>query len=381
MIKTAVIGAGYIGMVHLETLMRIPGIQVQAVAEANEGLRNTLAAKFNVPVVTADYRRILDDPEIVAVHNCTPNHVHFEINQAIAQAGKHIMSEKPLCVTSEESRVLNDLVAKKNLVNGINFCYRYYPTVQEAAARVRRGDIGAVQEIVGAYLQDWLLYETDYSWRLEKKYAGGSNTVADIGCHWFDLAQFVSGAKISEVMADLHTFVPVRKRPKGTVLTFAKDDKMEYDDIKIELEDYASILLHFDNGARGVTTVSELCAGRKCALDVQLYGSKSALSWSHEDPAVLWQGRRDEACGLFRENPIQQDPSTRRFARLPSGHPMGYFDAVLNLFNDFYTLVRAKQKNEKCDIQIPDFAVGHNQMQIIEAVLKSQKEGRWVKVG
>ena len=379
MLKVGVIGAGYIGLVHVETLMRMPGVEVAAVADSSERQLASVAAIHPGLTVTTDHRKLLGNRDIVAIHNCTPNNVHFSINQAALKAGKHLLSEKPLSLTSDQAKKLLDLAEAKGLRHAVHFCYRYYPTVQEIAARVRGGEIGAVREVLGHYLQDWLMYDTDYSWRLDPKVSGRANTVADIGSHWFDLAQFLSGARIVEVMADLNTFVPKRRRPKGGALTFAGKQKGRTEAVDIKVEDYASILLHFDNGARGATTVSQLCAGRKCTIDLQLYGSKAALAWNHERPELLWKGERDQACEVLRENPLLQSPSTRRFARLPSGHPMGYFDAVLNLFSEFYAQVRGDRRARGQTPAPPDFNDGLDQMRIVEAVLESHRTKRWVR--
>jgi len=380
MLEVGVVGAGYIGLVHVETLMRLPGVKVVGLADTSEAQLAAVAARHPELRVTTRYRDLLRDPNIAAIHNCTPNNVHFPINQAALKAGKHLLSEKPLALTSDQAERLLDLAEAKGLRHAVHFCYRYYPTVQEIAARVRRGEIGTVREVLGQYLQDWLMYDTDYSWRLDPKVSGKANSVADIGSHWFDLAQFLSGAKIVEVMADLNTFVPKRRRPKGAALTFAGKQKGRTESVDIKVEDYASILLHFDNGARGATTVSQLCAGRKCTIDVQLYGAKAALAWNHERPELLWKGERDQASEVLRENPLLQSPSTRRFARLPSGHPMGYFDAVFNLFSEFYAQVRGDRRPRSQAPAPPDFAVGLDQMRIVEAVLQSHRTRRWVKV-
>ena len=221
MLKVGVIGAGYIGLVHVETLMRMPGVEVVAVADSNEAQLASVARLHPGLRVTTDYRTLLRDREIAAIHNCTPNHAHYTVNRAVLNADKHLLSEKPLALSSDQAKRLLDLAEARGLKHAVHFCYRYYPTVQEIAARVRSGEIGRVREVLGHYLQDWLMYDTDYSWRLDPKVSGRSNTVADIGSHWFDLAQFLSGAKIVEVMADLNTFVPKRRRPKGAALTFA----------------------------------------------------------------------------------------------------------------------------------------------------------------
>jgi predicted dehydrogenase len=379
MFQVAVIGTGYIGAVHLETLLRVPGVRLKALVDSKLELGRQLADKYGIPTVFQDYRALLDDPDIQVVHNCTPNHLHFEINQALLEAGKHVMSEKPLALDSGQARALRDLAADKGRLTGINFCYRYYPAVQEAAARVRSGAVGKVYSVFGAYFQDWLLYETDYNWRLDKQVSGASNTIADIGSHWFDLAQFVAGLKIVEVMADLRTILPVRKK-STSVLSFARQSAADVQDVPVEVDDYGAVLLRFENGAAGAFMASQLCAGRKCTIDLQVYGSQAAFAWNHENPSRLWIGRREQANELFIENPLQQQPSTARFARLPSGHPMGYFDTMYNLFADFYQAIRLKEAGQAPGYTWPDFQDGFEEMAIVEAVLKSHAEGRWVRV-
>jgi predicted dehydrogenase len=381
MVKVAVIGAGYIGKVHLETLLRIPGVEVKALVDANVAFAQELAERYRVNQVTGNYQELLNDPEIMVYHNCTPNHLHFEINKTLIEAGKHVLSEKPLSITCGQAEILKGLAVAKDVVTGVNFCYRYYPAVQEAAARIQAGNIGKIRTIMGSYLQDWLLFDTDYSWRLDKAISGASNTVADIGSHWCDLAQFVSGAKITEVMADLKTLIPVRKKSRHAGLTFSKNkNEGKYMEVPVEVDDYASVLVHFDNGACGAFTVCQLAAGRKCTIDLQIYGSESSLAWNHEHPNQLWIGHRDSTNEILIENPLQQMESTKHYALLPAGHPLGYHDAVYNLFNDFYRAISSKEKNCAVDYQWPDFTDGYREMKIVEAVLQSHAEKRWVKV-
>lgn len=371
MIGVAVVGLGYIGKVHLQTLLRIPGVKVQALVGSSRLERvKKLADTFGVPRGTDDYRELLEDPTIQVVHNCTPNHLHYPINKAFLEAGKHILSEKPLATSSQETEELARLAEERDLLTGINFCYRYYPAVQEAAERVRRGELGEVHTVVGAYLQDWLLYDTDYDWRLERSATGQTNVIGDIGSHWFHLAQFVTGSRITEVMADLKTTLPVRKRPV----------EGGYEEYEVRVEDYGSVLVHFANGASGVFTVSQLCAGRKCFIDLQVYGREAALAWNHERSTELWIGHRRQPNQIMMESPQLQHADTRRFALLPTGHPMGYHDAVYNLFRDFYHNLTLKLAGKEPEHPLPDFAEGHRELLITEAILQSHREKRWVQI-
>ena len=384
MLAVAVIGTGYIGKVHLETLLRVPGVQVKALADSNLALAQELGRQYGIPRVVADYRDLLDDPQLVAFHNCTPNHLHYAINCDLLEAGKHLLSEKPLSVTAQQARRLRDLAQAQDLLTAINFCYRYYPSVQEAAARVRLGELGRVHTVFGAYFQDWLLYETDYNWRLDKALSGESNTVADIGSHWLDLAQFVSNARITEVMADLRTVHPVRRRSRAGLLSFARqpgEAQPDWEDIAVEVDDYGSVLVHFENGAAGAFSVCQECAGRKCTIDLQVYGTRASLAWNHEHPAQLWLGQRDAANQVLLENPLLQHESTARFARLPSGHPMGYYDAVYNLFSEFYHGLARRKSGEPVQAGWPDFQDGYEEMAIIEAILHSHRTRAWATVG
>ncbi|MFH2069243.1 MAG: Gfo/Idh/MocA family oxidoreductase [Candidatus Omnitrophota bacterium] len=379
--RVAVIGTGYIGTVHLEQLLRLPNVVIAGIADKNSGLAVEAARRYNIGKIYQNAAEAITDRTIDVIHNCTPNNFHYEINRQSLEAGKQVFSEKPLALSAKESSKLMRLAKKNQAVTAINFCYRYYPVVQEAAVRIARGEIGTIYNIMGNYLQDWLLYPTDYSWRLEPSMAGASNIVGDLGSHWCDLAQFVSGLKITGVMAELKTILPVRKRPKNKeILTFSTASDIDYKDVKISLDEYGALLLRFDNGACGTFTTSQLAAGRKCNIDLQIYGSESSLAWNHERSAELWIGHRDEPNQIFFESPNLQAPETRRFARLPSGHPMGYMDAILNLFKDFYTAIELREKNRKPGFRHPDFQAGHEEMLILEAAIRSRRKGAWAKV-
>jgi predicted dehydrogenase len=379
-IKIGVIGAGYIGLVHLEMLRRIPEAEAVAVADTDRNLARRAADKLGISRVYGDADALLADPEVEVVHVCAPNNVHFDINRKAILAGKDILSEKPLALDARESGELLRLAGERGTLTGIDFCYRYYPAVQEAAARVRRGDLGQVRAFVGHFLQDWLFYDTDYSWRLDPAVAGRANVAADLGSHWCDLVQFVTGLRIVEVMSELHTCVPVRKKPKAGPLSFAARREGETEDVSIELDDYAALFLRLENGARGNFTTCQVCAGRKVDLELQVFGSRESYAWSHVHPNALWIGRRDRGNETFYESSQLQAPETARFAALPTGHPMGYHDAVYNLFREFYAAAAAKREGRPFTASFPGFAAGHEAMRIIDAAVASSRAGHWVRV-
>jgi predicted dehydrogenase len=379
-IKVGLIGTGYIGMVHLEMLRRLEGVEVAAVADTNEDLARRAAGKFGIPKIHASASALIADTDVEVVHNCAPNNVHFEINAEAVRAGKQVLSEKPLALDSRESGELVRLAETHGTLTAIDFCYRYYPVVQEAAARARRGDLGEVRAFMGHFLQDWLFFETDYSWRLDPAVAGAANVVADLGSHWCDLVQFVTGRKIVEVMAELHTCLPKRRRPKGGVLSFGAGGAGDSEEVDIELDDYASLFLRLDNGARGSFTTCQAAAGRKVDLEFQVFGSKESYAWSHVHPNALWIGRREKGNETFYESSVLQAPETRKYATLPTGHPMGYHDAVYNLFRDYYEALAAKRAGKPVQATFPDFRTGHEMMCVIDAAVRSHASGGWIKV-
>ena len=225
MVNVGLIGTGYIGPIHLNALARIGGVKVKRVADVNGELARKAAADYNIEQSGTDWREVVRDPGIDVIHNCTPNKYHFEINKEALNQGKQVFTEKPLCMDLKEADELVNLAEKKKAVTGIGFCYRYFPAVQEMAARVRRGDAGAVRLVTGTYFQDWLSRETDWTWRLLASESGESNITADLGSHWFDLVQFATGLEVRQVIGDLATLIPVRKRPKRQVLAFEKVER------------------------------------------------------------------------------------------------------------------------------------------------------------
>jgi predicted dehydrogenase len=379
-IKAGIIGTGFIGPAHVEALRRLGFIEVAAVAEANEGLAKQKAEALAIPKAYGDYRQLLADKGIQVVHNCTPNHLHFQVNKDILAAGKHVISEKPLAMTTAESKELVRLANESGLINGVSFNYRYYPLIQHARAMVKNGQVGDVFALHGSYLQDWLYLPTDWNWRLIPEFSGESRAVADVGSHWCDLMQFVTGQTITKVFADLRTVHKTRMKPKKEVETYAGKQltPSDYEPQEINTEDYASVLFELSGGAHGVFTVCQVAAGRKNRLYFELDGSKCALAWDQEKPEEMWIGYRDKANETFVKDPSLLAESAREYAHYPGGHPEGYPDGPKNFFRNVYRAVAAGKM--PADPDWSTFVDGHKEVAICEAVLASHRAQKWVNV-
>ena len=380
-IKAGIIGVGYIGISHVEAIRRIGFAELVGVTDANTELARTRSAEYHIPKCYATAEELLADPEIRVVHNCTPNNLHLEINEKIIRAGKHVFSEKPLGKDSGESgRMLELLEKHPDIVNAVNFNYRMNPLVQEMRHRVRNGEIGAPRLVHGSYLQDWLLFDTDYNWRLEPEISGLSRCVADIGSHWMDSVQAVTGAKIVEVCADLATIVPTRKKPLRQVETFAVSAGGEFEEKAITTEDYGAVLFRMDNGARGVFHVSQVSAGRKCFLNFEIDGAKASLYWNQEQADQMWVGYRDRDNCLAMRNPNLMAPSGRQYTYLAAGHPEGWNDAFKNNIFAFYKFIGEGRVPGRDPADFATFADGHYIIRLTEAILESNEKRGWVRI-
>lgn len=381
-IKVGIIGTGFIGPTHIEAIRRLGFVEVVGLAETSQETAEKKAVELGIPKAYGDYREMLKVSEIQVVHNCTPNHLHFAINKEIILAGKHVVSEKPLAMNSKESAELLELAEKHDVIHAVNFNYRQHASIQNLQAKITNGDLGKVNLVLGSYLQDWLLYETDYNWRLAPEVGGKSRAVADIGSHWCDTVQFVTGKKIVEVFADLATVIPVRKKPTGNVATFGSKNKedMEYEDVLINTEDYASVLVRFEDGSRGVFTVSQVSAGRKNRLSFEINGSHSSVFWNQEEPEKLWIGHRDKANELLLADPTLFTAEARSAIHHPGGHNEGWPDALKNMMLNFYSFVREGKSLKTDKHKFATFVDGHISMCITDAILESHQLQKWVKV-
>jgi len=378
-IRAAVVGTGFIGPAHVEALRRL-GVEVTGIVGSSPERARPKAEALGIDRVYPDYEALLADDLVDVVHITSPNQLHFPMARGAIRAGKHVVCEKPLAMTSEESGELLRVAEEAGIVHAVNFNIRFYPICHEARERVARGDLGDLYITRGSYLQDWLLYDTDWNWRLEPEKGGRLRAVGDIGSHWLDLVTFVTGQHIEAVYADLKTFLPLRKRPSGPIDTFAGKELTpgDYVETPIETEDYATILLRWDSGARGVVTVSQVSAGRKNRLSFELNGSESSLAWDSERPNELWIGRRDGPNGVLLKDPALLTPAARRFAGYPGGHNEGFPDTFKALYQAVYSYIR--RRDEGREPGFPTFADGHEEMLIGEAVMKSVENGGWTTI-
>ncbi|HOL69944.1 MAG TPA: Gfo/Idh/MocA family oxidoreductase [Bryobacteraceae bacterium] len=377
-IRTAVIGTGFMGRVHTEAIRRLGNVEIAAVAGETEELAKSFGEQMGIENVTGDYRKVLADPSIEAVHVCTPNATHFPISKEAMLAGKHVLCEKPLAVSSEEARELMEIAREKKLANCLNHNLRYYPMVQQMRRMRENGELGEILVVQGTYSQDWLLYDTDWNWRIVAKDNGPLRVMGDIGSHWMDMVQHVTGLQITALCADLQTFHKTRKRPKQAVETFAGKTLRpeDYDEVPIDTEDFGAVLLRLGDRARGAFTASQVNVGCKNRLQIEIYGTKAGVIWNQERPDELWIGQRNSSNQIIIKDPSLMAEKARSFADLPGGHSEGYDDAHKQCFRRFYATIA----DRSAPVEYPTFADGYQMMRVLEKVLESAQKGAWVKI-
>jgi predicted dehydrogenase len=378
-INAAVVGAGFIGPVHAEGLRRA-GVNVVGILGVDAAESQRAAAELGIPKAYRSFDELLSDASVHSVHLAVPNRLHFEMARAAIRASKHVLCEKPLAMTSNQSAELVALAEGAKVAAGVSYNLRFYPLCQEAAVRVRGGEIGEVYHVCGSYVQDWLLLPTDYNWRVLADEGGALRAVADIGTHWLDLVHAVTGLEVEALCADLKTVFPVRKRPKGEVETFSAKaaPPRATEDVAIDTEDYGAVLLRFRGGARGILWVSQVTAGRKNCLRFEVAGAKQALAWCSERPEEMWIGRRESANGLLMRDPSLLSEGARLWTNYPGGHAEGFPDTFKQLFKAFYGAIAAGDTKSPA---FPSFADGHREIVLCEAILESHTSARWVEIG
>ena len=376
-VGTAVIGTGFIGTVHVEALRRI-GVHVRGVLGSTPERGAARAAALAVPRAYGSLDELLSDPTVQVVHVTSPNDLHAPQVRAVLAAGRHVVCEKPLALTSAESAELMNLATATDRVCAVNFNIRFYPVNQHVRQIVGAGELGAVRLVTGRYFQDWLLLESDWNWRLQPDRGGALRAIGDIGSHWLDLAAFLTGLRIRAVMADLATFVPVRREPTGPVETFATERAAATVPRDIATEDVATVLLRFDNGARGSVAVSQISAGRKNSLVYEIDGSEAAAAWDSEQPDQVWFGHRERANEILIRNPALMGSAGRAASALPGGHVEGFADTFGASFRAIYADVLAGRRSERP--VYATFADGHDEMLVGDAIAESARLGGWVDV-
>ncbi len=378
-IGVAVAGTGFIGPVHVEALKRL-GVQVTGILGSRPEKSEAARQRLGLPRAYAQFDDILADDAVQAVHLAVPNALHYDMAKRALLAGKHVMCEKPLAMNADESAELVDLAAQTGLHAGVCYNIRFYPLNLEARDRIRRGEVGTVFSVVGRYVQDWLLYDTDYNWRVLADQGGALRAVSDIGTHWMDLVCSITGLHVEAVFADLTTVHPVRKRPVGEVETFSgkRAAHQDVETVPVETEDCGSVLLRFEGGGRGVLWVSQVTAGRKNGLRYEIAGSKCALAWNSEQPNELWIGHRDQPNAVLMRDPALVADLARGSINYPGGHNEGFPDTFKQCFRAFYHAIDTGA--DPAEALYPTFEEGHREILLCDAILQSHREQRWVTV-
>jgi len=376
-VGAAVIGTGFIGTVHVEQLRRI-GVRVRGVLGSTPERGEARADALGVDRAYPSLEALLDDGSVDVVHVTSPNHLHVPQARQILEAGRHVVCEKPLAMAAADSASLVQLAERSGLVNAVNFNIRFYPLHQHVRELVASGALGDVRFVTGHYFQDWLLLQTDWNWRLEPDKGGSLRAVGDIGSHWLDLMTFLTGAQVTDVMADLTTFIPQRAQPRGPVETFSTERSTDTVEREMATEDTASILLRFANGARGAVSVSQISPGRKNSLRWEIDGSAGAAAWDSETPDHLWLGHRGQPNEILQRDPALMGAAGRAAAALPGGHVEGFDDTFGALFRAIYSDVIAGRPSERPPYAT--FADGHDEVLVGDAVAESARLGRWVEV-
>jgi predicted dehydrogenase len=376
--KAAVFGAGFVGRVHIEGLRRLGNVEVAAVVAIDDETARQLGEQLSIATTSSDYRRILEDPSIDAVHICTPNALHMPMAKDALAAGKHVICEKPLAVSSDEAR---QMVAAAEAAKRRNCTFhnlRFYPMVQQMRRMREAGDLGDIMVVQGTYSQDWLLYDTDWNWRVVRQDNGPSRCMADIGSHWCDMAEHVTGQRIASLCADLNTFHKTRKRPKGPIETFAGKTLTpeDYIETPVDTEDFGAVVFRMNQGARGAFTASQVSAGRKNGLSLEIFGSKCGVAWNQERPDELWIGNRNTPNQVMIKDPSLMKEGALSYADLPGGHSEGYDDTFKQVFRRFYRSI----EDPSAEPEYPQFVDGLRQLTVLEAEMASSEKRAWVDV-
>lgn len=387
-LRAGVIGTGFIGPVHIEALKRL-GVQVTAICGSTEKARAT-AEKWGIPEIYGDYdfRAMYQSPNVDVVHITSPNKVHVEQSIAALAAGKHVICEKPLGMNTRETarlvKAAEEARRRRGLVFAVNYMCRFFPAVLQMRAMVQRGDLGKIMHVQGHFFQDWLLCETDYNWRLLAREGGRLRAVGDIGTHWIDAVSFILGARVAGVFAHLETFHKTRFRPKGEVQTFAKVNREEMVRYKVDTEDFGSLLLKFGkarhafaDGVHANAAISQVAAGWKCSLYLGIYGTRASVQWDLQQPNEIVVGRRDEPNQILQRATAGFSEDVAGFTDYPGGHPEGFPDSHKMHSRAVYEHIASGGKTPVLFAGAED---GHHEVALCEAILKSARTGKWVRL-
>ncbi len=374
-LKAGVVGVGFIGAVHIEQLRRLGNVEV--VVLADEAGAQEKADALYVPHAYTNYKDMIDNEQLDCVHICTPNSTHYEIAMYAMERGVNVVCEKPMTCTVEEAEKLRAYAKEKGLVNAMNFNCRFYPMAYQMHQMVRSGEVGDIYTVHGGYLQDWLFLDTDYSWRLEPEFTGASRAFADIGSHWIDLVEYITGLRAVEVLADFAIFHKTRKKPTKEIATYSGMALRpeDYEEVPITTEDYATVLFHMENGACVSCNISQVFAGRKNQMIVSVAGSRCALHWDSENSNALWIGRRERDNGELVKDPSILDDGTKGVISYPGGHVEGFPDTFKQNFKKIYAAIAGGKPEDYAT-----FDDGLREMVLCEKIVESARERRWVSL-
>jgi len=378
MVKSVIVGSGMMGVVHSEALHRIPGAEVAAIADINEAAAKKYAQMLGIPKYYTDYKEMLAAEKPDIVHICTPNFLHYEVAKYAMEQGCGVYCEKPLALDSQQGEELSKLAKEKGVPNAVNFNYRNNAMLRDMHERIASGDAGKTYFVHGHYLQDWLMYDTDFSWRLDPARNGVSRSVADIGSHWFDTAQFTTGKKITKVFAKLSTVIPERIKPLAEVATFAANDG-KGEKVKIDSEDLAVIMVEFEDGTPGSVIVSQISGGHKNDLALEVDSSKYSMKWEQENADKLMVCDRVDGNRLIYASAGTVRGDAKRFAPIPEGHAVAWKDALLNGIREFYLAVMAGTYKDG-EQSYATFETGWYVLRLVDACLESSATQKWVEI-
>jgi predicted dehydrogenase len=375
------VGPGFIAAQHIEAVRRLGDVEVVAVAGSSVDSARRRAAEWFIDRAYGDYRELIADPDVDVVHNTTPNHLHLEVSLAALTARKHVISDKPLSDSAEHSRALWQAARRAGVAHVVTFNYRGNPLVQEARSMVSHGELGPLCYVHGQYLQDWLADERVYSWRLDPARGGSSSALRDIGSHWCDLAEHVTGLRIEAVLADLGTVVPEREVSRTAGGTFSRVTARGRRKIRVKSEDLATVLLRFRGGAKGCVAIGQVLPGHKNDLQLEVCGRNASVRWLQERQNELWVGRFGQPSSVIGKDPSILSADAARYAHLPAGHQEGWADAFRNVIADAYQWIREGARAQARPAALATFADGYRSDLLVEAMLASHAAGgAWRKV-
>jgi len=381
-IRVGFVGAGFVGPIHIENVRRLGFTEVTALAEIDQDTANKKASLLGIPKAYGKWEDLVADPEIDMVHVTSSNHLHYKVSKACLEAKKHVICDKPLTLDTLEAKELVEIAKKAGVVNAVTFNLGFYPMVREAREIVARQEFGKVNLVYGRYFQDWLSKDTDYNWRVEAKYQGKTRVIADIGSHWMQMIQMILNKKITSVYADSTIFIPTRKKPLIEIPTFSQQELKpdEYEEIKVDTEDHATVMFKFEDCIKGVVVVCQVCPGRKNRIEWEITGSQKSISWHGEDPNKLWIGNRDSSNEELMKDFNLLSPNSRDYSFYPGGLAEGYGDSWKAIFSKIYNFIKEDGHKKNVAPDFPTFKEGYEIMLIIDSIVKSIEENRWVDI-